>query len=131
MKGRAGPNNGWEYEEGWTEASLGEKLTTEIPKQEPKLGVQQDLVIRQGKPTTDEVVQEEWWGKQINTDHPSQPHGFGIGEMLTGGTSEGEATPEDASVSVYSGTSKSTSNEPWKLVQKRKLGSKQMPAENT
>ena len=51
--------------------------------------------------------------------------------MLTGGTSEGEATHEDASISVYSGTSKSTSKEPWKLVQKRKLGSKQKPAEDT
>ena len=93
--------------------------------------VQQDLVKRQGKPGTDEVVQEVWWGKKISTDHPSQPQGFGIGEMLTGGTSEGEVTPEEASISENSCTSRGMSKEPWTLVQKRKLGSKLKPAEDT
>ena len=46
--------------------------------------VKKNLVKRQGKPGTDEVVKEVWWGKKISTDHPSQPQGFGIGEMLTG-----------------------------------------------
>ena len=71
--------------------------------------IKKDLVKRQGKPGTDEVVKEVWWGKNISADHPSQPQGFGIGEMLTGGTSEGEATPEEASKREKSCTSGSTS----------------------
>ena len=51
--------------------------------------------------------------------------------MLTGGTSEGEATPEEGSKSENSSTSGSTSKEPWTLVQKKKQGSQLKPAENT
>ena len=77
------------------------------------------------------MVKERWWGKKISANHPSQPQGFGIGEMLTGGTSEGEATPEEGSKSENSSTSGSTSKEPWTLVQKKKQGSQLKPAENT
>ena len=110
--------------------SLGDKLKTEFPKPQ-RVVVKKDFAKRRGKPGTDEVVKEVWWGKKISANNPSQPQGFGIGEMQTGGTSEGEATPEEGSKSKNSSTSGSTSKEPWTLVQKKTQGSQLKPAVNT
>ena len=89
-QGRVGPNEGWEYEEGWSEASLGDNLQTEFPEPQTVV-VKKDSSKRRGKPRTDEVVKEVWWGKKISANHPSQPQGFGIGEMLTGGHFRGRS----------------------------------------
>ena len=129
-QGRDGPNDRWEYEEGWSEGTLADKLKTGFPNPQRAV-IKEEFANRRGQPGTDEVVKEVWWGKKISTNQPSQPHGFGIGEMLTGGTSEGEATPEEVSISENSRTSGSTSKESWTLVQKKKQGSQLKLEENT
>ena len=129
-QGRDGLNNGWEYEEGWSEATLAGKLKTEFPNPQ-RVVVKSEFAKRREQPGTDEVVKEVWWGKKISANHPSQPQGFGIGEMLTAGTSEGEATPEESIKSENISTSGSTSKETWTLVQKKNQGSQPKPAEDT
>ena len=74
------------------------------------------------------MVKEEWSGKKISVNHPSQAQGFGIGDMLTAGTLDGEVTSNEDSNSGSS-TSGSTSKEPWTLVTKNKQGNQLKPAE--
>ena len=52
---------------------------------------------RRGKPETDEGMKEVWWGEKISANHPSQAQGFGIGDMLTAVTSDGEVTSDEDS----------------------------------
>ena len=75
------------------------------------------------------MVKEEWSGKKISANHPSQAQGLGIGDMLTAGTSDGEVTSDEDSNSGSS-TSGSTSKEPWTLVTKKKQGNQLKPAED-
>ena len=60
-KGRDGTNNGWEYEEGWSEGKLEEKLKTKFPNSQRAV-VKAEFSKRRGQPETDEVAKEVWWG---------------------------------------------------------------------
>ena len=109
-QGRDGSNDGWEYEEVWSERKIEERLKTKFPNPQRAV-VKAEFTKRRGQPETDEVVKEVWWGKKISANHPSQTQGFGIEDMLTAGTSDGEVTPDEGRKSG-SRTSGSTSKEP-------------------
>ena len=81
-----------------------------------------------GHLSTDIVVKEEWSGKNISANHPSQAQGFGIGDMLTAETSDGEVMTDEDSNSGSS-TLGSTSKEAWTLVTKKKQGNQLKPVE--
>ena len=91
--------------------------TSQIPQ--PVL-VKAEFARAQGQPGTT-VVDEEWSEKRISADHPSQAQGFGIGNVLTAGTSDGDDTTDQDSNSG-SNTSESTATEPWTLVTGKKQG---------
>ena len=91
--------------------------TSQIPQ--PVL-VKAEFASTQGQPGTN-VVEEEWSEKRISADHPSQAQGFGIGNMLTAGTLDGDDTTDQDSNSG-SNTSGSTAREPWTLVTGKKQG---------
>ena len=119
-QGRDGSNNGWEYEEDWSEGKIKEKLEKKPPN--PQIAVlKAEFAKRRGQPETDEVMIEVWWGKKISANHPSQAQEFGIGDMLTTGTSDGEVT-SDKDGNRGSSTSGSTPKELWTLVQKKIRG---------
>ena len=99
--------------------------TSQIPQ--PVL-VKAEFASTQGQPGTN-VVEEEWSEKRISADHPSQAQGFGIGNMLTAETSDGEFTTDEDS-NIGSSTSGSTSKEPWTLVTKKKQGRQLKPVED-
>ena len=126
-QGREGSNDRWEYEDGWSEGKREEKLKKKFPNPQ-KAVVKAEFAKRRGLPKTDVVVKEVWWGEKISANHPSQAQGFGIGDTLTAGTSDGEVTSDEDSNSGSS-TSGSTSKEPWTLVTKKKQGNQLKPAE--
>ena len=94
--------------------------TSQIPQ--PVL-VKTEFVRALGQPGTN-VAEEEWSEKRIIADHPSQAKGFGIGNMLTAGTSDGDdMTDQDRNSG--SNTSENTATELWTLITGKKQGRQQ------
>ena len=119
-QGRDVSNYGWKYEKGWSKGKIKEKLEKKFPNPQRAV-VKAEFAKRRGQLETDKVMKEVWWGENISANHPSQAQGFGIGDMMTAGTLDGEVTPDEDGNSGSS-TSGSTSKEPWTLVQKKISG---------
>ena len=82
--------------------------------------VRAELTRAQGQSNTN-TVEGGWSEKKIRADHPTQAQGFGIGNMLTAGTSDGD-DEKDQDRNSGSKTMESTAAEPWTLVTGKKQG---------
>ena len=82
--------------------------------------VRAEFARAQGQPNT-KAVEEGWSEKKIRADHPYQAKEFGIGNMLTAGTSNSDDGKYQDS-NRGSKTTESTAAEPWTLVTGKKKG---------